>query len=111
MPANIGSVITRTLRAPMSARSIPTSRVTPGPKRMLEAAISKAISFFIPRRDITAKDRMLQRPIAWRELGGGHTFTVTPDGTCHLQQIISRLTAIAPIDIQNERSERRAQFQ
>src|SRR5215471_20973343 len=39
-----GSVITRALRVPNSARSIPTSRVTPAPKRMLDTAISNAIS-------------------------------------------------------------------
>ena len=34
-----GSVSTSALRAPRSARSIPTSRVIPVPKRMFEAAI------------------------------------------------------------------------
>ena len=43
-PASTGSVSTRTSRAPRSARSMPTSRVTPTPKRIPEAAISNAAS-------------------------------------------------------------------
>ena len=40
-----GSVTNITLRTPRSARSAPSSRVTPGPKRMLEVASSTAYSF------------------------------------------------------------------
>ena len=39
-----GSVTTSTRRAPRSARSMPTSRVTPAPKRTGDAAISNAVS-------------------------------------------------------------------
>src|SRR5437763_4037599 len=42
--ARFGSVSTITRFAPSSARSIPTSRVTPRPKRMAEAASSNAFS-------------------------------------------------------------------
>src|SRR4029079_16366362 len=38
------SVMTSTFRAPISARSIPTSRVTPAPKRIDDTAISNALS-------------------------------------------------------------------
>src|SRR5271169_1636547 len=99
MPASSGSVITRTLRAPRSARSMPTSRVTPGPKRILDAAISKAISFFIP-------EVMLQQTNVGRDLAVNQACTVAPDGAGHLQQIIGTL-----LGIQYERGERWAQFQ
>ena len=42
--ASSGSVTTITSFAPISARSCPTSRVTPTPKRTLETAISNAMS-------------------------------------------------------------------
>ena len=42
-----GSVITSTRPAPISFRSMPTSRVTPTPKRTLETAISNAVSLFM----------------------------------------------------------------
>src|SRR3954464_11586923 len=42
--------VTRSTRlAPSSARSAPTSRVTPAPKRMLDTAISNAVSLVITR--------------------------------------------------------------
>ena len=44
---NTGSVSTRACLTPSAARSIPTSRVTPKPKRTVEAAISKALSLSI----------------------------------------------------------------
>src|SRR5256885_890062 len=47
--AIVGSVTTSTSDAPISFRSMPTSRVTPTPKRTLETAISNAKSFFIDR--------------------------------------------------------------
>ncbi len=42
-----GSVSTSTRRVPIPSRSIPISRVTPQPNRMLDAAISKAISWYM----------------------------------------------------------------
>src|SRR6266516_8101216 len=42
-----GSVITSVWLAPRSFRSMPTSRVTPAPKRTLDTAISNAMSFAI----------------------------------------------------------------
>src|SRR5262249_51732022 len=45
--AIVGSVTTSASVAPISFRSMPTSRVTPAPNRTLEAAISNAKSFFI----------------------------------------------------------------
>src|SRR5580658_2613933 len=78
IPARLGSVITKALRTPRSARSIPTSRVTPGPKRTLDAAISKANSFFIPRGDVTANG----------QLNAGQAGAVPLDGIGHLQNVI-----------------------
>ena len=43
--ASVGSVMTSARLAPRSARSMPTSRVTPAPKRTLDTAISHAMSF------------------------------------------------------------------
>src|SRR5260221_6524650 len=43
----MGSVTTSTFLTPRSARSHPTSRVTPTPKRIAAAAISKALSFML----------------------------------------------------------------
>jgi len=44
-PSTVSSVTTQTFFAPRFFKSIPTSCVTPGPKRIDEAAISKAYSF------------------------------------------------------------------
>jgi hypothetical protein len=48
----------------MSARSIPISRVTPGPKRMLEVAISKAVSCVITSSFRTVRTYGEQSPVA-----------------------------------------------
>ena len=50
--AAVGSVTTSTFFAPSSARSMPTSRVTPSPKRMDETAISNAVSWVMKPRSL-----------------------------------------------------------
>ena len=42
--AHLDMSVTSTSRAPISARSMPISRVTPAPKRTLDTAISNAMS-------------------------------------------------------------------
>lgn len=54
--ATLTSVTTHTFFAPRFSKSMPTSLVQPGPKRMLEAAISKAYSFCLELSTGVARD-------------------------------------------------------
>ena len=67
--STVASVTTATRFAPRFLRSMPTSRVTPGPNRIDDAAISKAYSFCwagsrgvaYPRREPWAAVRSAKR--------------------------------------------------